>query len=215
MLSNIQSFLKAWENTKLETTPYPHYVIKNAFTPALIEDTKNLPYETYDLNYVDGSREEFNKYRQYLTPEVIEKNDCAKEIANVFLSKDVISFIEKKGNISLKDTLLRIEHTIDRKNFWLNPHTDLGVKKFTALLYLSSGEEMDSWGTDIYYNAHKHCKKVPYSPNTMLIFFPTDKTWHGFEPNNITGTRRTFIINYVTTEWKNRQELVHPTKTVY
>jgi len=210
-----QTFLDAWKKTPVETVPYPHYIIKDAFPKTLVDDTENLPYKIYNLAYTDGSREEFNKYRQYLTPDIIEKNDCAKKISDVFLSKDVISFIEKKGNISLKNTLLRIEHTIDSKNFWLSPHTDLGVKKFTGLLYLSKGKEMENWGTDIYYDAEKHCKKTPYQPNTMLIFFPTDKTWHGFKPTCIDGIRRTFIINYVTTEWRNRQELVHPTKTVY
>ncbi len=210
-----QSFLDAWKSTPIDIKPYPHYIIKNAFTPELILSTNKLPHKMYPLNYKVGSREEFNAYRQYLTPEIIKKNDCAKKVADVFLSPKIIDFIEKKGNITLKNTLLRIEHTIDTGNFWLAPHTDLGVKKFTMLIYLSEGEEMNTWGTDIYYNANLHCKTVSYAPNTALVFFPTNNTWHGFEPTSIKGVRRTFIINYVTKEWLNRQELVHPTKTVY
>ena len=47
-------------------------------------------------------------------------------------------------------TFLRLEYAQDVDGFWLQPHTDLGVKKFTCLIYLSDGPGHETLGTDIY-----------------------------------------------------------------
>ena len=39
-------------------------------------------------------------------------------------------------------------------------------------------------------------------------------TWHGFLPRQIDGVRRSLIVNYVTSEWRNRHELAYPDKPV-
>ena len=36
---------------------------------------------------------------------------------------------------------------------------------------------------------------------------PSNNTWHGFEPRTITGVRRSVIVNYVTDEWRAREQL--------
>ena len=50
----------------------------------------------------------------------------------------------------IDDTFLRLEYAQDIDGFWLQPHTDLGVKKFTCLIYLSEGPGHEKLGTDIY-----------------------------------------------------------------
>lgn len=210
-----QKFLKAWQNTAVKKDPYPHYLIKDLFDEELMKELRNLPFEVpLNLDYKLGRREEFNSHRQYFNPEVIQEHDCARRVADVFLSPEVISFIEKAGNVDLKDSLLRIEYTLDTDNFWLEPHTDIGVKNFTMLIYLSDDAEAVNWGTDIYVDADTHFATVPSAPNTGLVFFPSENTWHGFHKRNIKGVRKTLIVNYVTQEWRNRQELVDPNKTM-
>src|SRR4051812_26523930 len=44
---------------------------------------------------------------------------------------------------------LRIEYGLDLDGFWLEPHTDLGVKALTLLVQLP-GEGQAELGTDIY-----------------------------------------------------------------
>ncbi|MBX9587977.1 MAG: hypothetical protein K2X43_01650 [Hyphomonadaceae bacterium] len=39
---------------------------------------------------------------------------------------------------------------------------------------------------------------------------PSDITFHGFEPRKIEGVRKSVIINYVTNEWRAREQLAFP-----
>jgi hypothetical protein len=207
-------FIKAWTSAECSDTPYPHMLLKDLIDPAVLHDINDIPMEVHDLDYQEGSREEFNAYRRYFNPEFMEKHPAAKHIADVFRSKSVIEQIEKTGGISLKDSLLRIEYTVDAGKFWLQPHTDIGVKLFTMLIYMTpDGDE--NWGTDIYADAETHVLRPPYIFNTALQFYPAENTWHGFEKRELNGIRKSLIVNFVTQDWRNRQELTHPTQSVY
>ena len=43
-----------------------------------------------------------------------------------------------------------------------------------------------------------------------MVFVPSDITYHGFEPRTIDGVRKSVIINYVTNEWRAREQLAYP-----
>lgn len=203
------------DQAPMQSEPYPHHVLNNLFDPQLIDGILDLPFEPLNLDYTAGTREQFNTVRRYITPEITEHYEAAQRVAEAFLDPAVIQKLESMGGICLKDSLLRIEYAIDADKFWLKPHTDLGVKLVTMLIYLSKDEDAATWGTDIYKDADNFHSTVPYQSNRALLFFPTDKTWHGFEPRSINGIRKTLIVNFVTQAWLNRQELVHPTKVVY
>ena len=47
----------------------------------------------------------------------------------------------------------------------------------------------------------------PFAPNAAMVFVPADNTLHGFEPRTIPGVRKSLIINYVTDEWRAREQL--------
>ncbi len=47
-----------------------------------------------------------------------------------------------------------------------------------------------------------------------MIFVPSDSTYHGFEPREIQGIRKSVIINYVTNEWRAREQLAYPATPV-
>jgi hypothetical protein len=210
-----QQLWTSLDQSEIKEDPYRHYILKDLFDSDLVEDLLALPFEPHQLDYRAGTREEFNSVRHYITPQIIEQHGAAQRISDAFLAPSLIQKLEAMGGIVLKDSLLRIEYAIDSDKFWLKPHTDLGVKLVTLLIYLSKDENAASWGTDIYQDADHFHSTVPYQSNTALLFFPTDKTWHGFEPRSINGVRKSLIVNFVTQEWRNRQELVHPTRPVY
>ena len=43
-----------------------------------------------------------------------------------------------------------------------------------------------------------------------MVFVPSDITYHGFEQRKIEGVRKSVIINYVTNEWRAREQLAFP-----
>ena len=105
---------------------------------------------------------------------------------------------------------LRIEYCLDTDGFWLEPHTDIGAKLFTMLIYLSNEPGCDAWGTDLYHTAQRWVATTPYRRNCGFIFIPGPDTSHGVECWPIRGVRRSLIVNYVAPEWRSRHELAFP-----
>ena len=66
----------------------------------------------------------------------------------------------------------RIEFAQDTDGFWLEPHSDLGVKSFTMLLYLSTDPSHSDLGTDIYDADKNHVGRSPFESNAAMIFVP-------------------------------------------
>jgi hypothetical protein len=121
----------------------------------------------------------------------------------------VLSAIERECDIDLSGSLLRMEYCMDVADFWLEPHTDIFVKKYTMLLYLSSGPGSDNCGTDVLAveEPHRLVGEAPFGFNKGTLFIPAPDTWHGFHKRKIVGVRKSIIINYVTQDWRARHEL--------
>ena len=60
----------------------------------------------------------------------------------------------------------------------------------------------------------KHVGRSPFAANGAMIFVPSNITYHGFEARPIEGVRKSIIINYVTNEWRAREQLAYPTTPV-
>ena len=75
---------------------------------------------------------------------------------------------------------------------------------------MSKDEAHKDMGTDIYDGDKKHVARSPFEPNGALIFIPSDDTFHGFESRTIEGVRKSIILNYVTDEWRAREQLAFP-----
>jgi len=84
------------------------------------------------------------------------------------------------------------------------------VKVFTMLLYLSKDPSHGNLGTDVYDAEKKHVGRSPFVPNAAMVFVPSTDTFHGFEPREIGGVRKSIIINYVTNDWRAREQLSYP-----
>ena len=78
------------------------------------------------------------------------------------------------------------------------------------LLYIRRMRGTPSLGTDIYDTDKNHVARSPFQSNGAMIFVPSDITYHGFEPRPIEGVRKSVIINYVTNEWRAREQLAYP-----
>ncbi len=96
----------------------------------------------------------------------------------------------------------------------MEPHTDIGAKRLTFLIYLSDHPDAENWGTDIMDQAGHVLGRAPGSANRGLIFVPAADTWHGFVRRPILGVRRSLIVNYVGPEWRSRRELAFPGEPV-
>jgi hypothetical protein len=192
--------------------PYPHSMLDQSLPKPVVTELAHLPFDAPDLHGVSGKRELHNDSRSYFDAEGMVRHPVMKAVADAFQSGEVVSAISTSFGAPIDDTFLRIEYAQDIDGFWLEPHTDLGVKKFTCLIYLSEGHE--ELGTDIYRSPGEHAGRSPFKPGGAMIFVPSDRSWHGFERRPIQGVRKSIIINYVTHEWRAREQLSFPLEPV-
>ena len=188
--------------------PYPWHLIEEVFPAEVTRTLATLPFAAPSLDGVSGRRELHNDTRSYFDAGQMAKYPVMQAVAEALQSQSVARAIAEAFDAPVDDTFLRLEYAQDIDGFWLEPHTDLGVKKFTCLIYLTEGHE--DLGTDIYRSKEEHFGRSPFLPNTAMIFVPSDKTWHGFEPRPIKGVRKSVILNYVTHDWRAREQLSFP-----
>ncbi len=190
--------------------PYPFWVLKDLLPEAVVDEICNIPWEAPDLKGVSGTREINNSSRRYFDQSSQKEFSACKAICEAFQSQEIISLLENTFQTNLENSYLRIEYAQDTDDFWLGPHTDIGVKVFTMLLYLSDDPEHTSLGTDYYADKDTHSGTVPFARNTAMVFIPSNNTWHGFEKRTIKGIRKSLVINFVTNEWRAREQLAFP-----
>ena len=194
--------------------PYRHYFIDNVFPSDVTDELANLPFAAPRLDGVSGKRELHNDQRSYFDASAMTRFPVARVVAEALQSRQVVRLIHDAFAAPIDDTFLRLEYAQDVDGFWLEPHTDLGVKKFTCLIYLSQGPGHEGLGTDIYWSKQRHYGRSPFRRGGAMIFVPSDNTWHGFEKRPIEGLRRSVILNYVTHEWRAREQLSFPQTAV-
>lgn len=187
--------------------PYTHWLIKGCLPDDVIDAIAALPIAPASIGDTRGRRETHNDSRIHFGEANRSRYRVMDTLARAFQSGEVTGALEAVTGARLAGTSLRMEYCQDSDGFWLEPHTDIGVKKFTMLIYLNWEAAALDWGTDIYADAQTHVGRAPAGFNTGLVFVPGDSTWHGFEKRPIAGVRRTLIINYVGPEWRNRHEL--------
>jgi hypothetical protein len=136
------------------------------------------------------------------------------QLTTALQSPFAVRHIERNCGSCLSGLSLRIEYCLDTDGFWLEPHTDIGAKRFTMLIYLSAEPGSEDWGTDICAPDGSLIATSPYERNGGLIFIPAADTWHGFHRRKIDGVRRSLIVNYVGPEWRARHELAFPDRPV-
>ena len=196
--------------------PYPHWLLRDVLPLELARGIPVLPFPAPEIGDTFGKRETHNSSRRFFGESEQADHGVCHAVAELFQSPRIVSRLQNATGSSLVGNFLRIEYCQDREGFWLEPHTDIGAKKFTMLVYLSDTSESHDWGTDIYDNTsvHLHLGRVPGDFNRGLIFVPGEDTWHGVEKRPYRGVRKSIIINYVIPEWRSRHELAFPDRPV-
>ncbi len=208
------AFLTALARAREEASPFRHWLLRGVLAPALLAALDAWPHPAPDVRYARGRREEHNATRRYVDAQAIRDFPPARALAETFQDARTVAAVETRCGIDLAGASLRIEYAQDRAGFWLEPHTDIGVKAFTMFVYLTSGAGARDWGTDLYFDRETHAGRLPFANNSGVIFVPGETTWHGFEPRPMDGVRRSLIVNYVTAAWRNRHELAYPDSPV-
>jgi hypothetical protein len=206
----VRSFIRSVDNGKKSDRPYTNWLIAKCFPDEVVDEILALPFEAPSLDGLSGKRELHNNTRKYFDVENRKRYPVVKAVAEAFQDKRVTNHIETMFGTNLDGTYLRIEFAQDIDGFWLEPHTDLGVKVFTMLLYLSKDPSHADLGTDIYDINKKQVARSAFVSNSAMVFVPSNNTYHGFERRPIKGVRTSLIINYVTNEWLAREQLSFP-----
>jgi len=205
----VNSFLACLQNARRETSPFDYWLLTNPFPDGVCDELVDLPFAPPGGAVFSGKRETNNSSRVYFTPANQVKYDACRRLAQAFQDASVRSGIEQTTGADLSDGHLRIEYCQDTDGFWLEPHTDILVKKFTMVVYLSDDANLVTAGTDVYEGPpdFKLAASAPYAKNSGIMFVPGRNTWHGVARRPIKGVRKSIIVNYVTSAWRDAWEL--------
>jgi hypothetical protein len=101
----------------------------------------------------------------------------------------------------------------DQTNYKIGPHTDAAHRLITFLYYLPKDNRFQQCGTGIYSpkdpsftcKGDRHHsfepfileKTIPFTPNKLLIFVRTDRSFHGVETIEYEDITRRLLINNI------------------
>ncbi len=209
-----EKFLQSLDQSRIGTEPFRHWYLSDVFPEESCSAIKALPFDPPRIEDTEGKRETHNSTRTFFSVDWRRRFDVCRDMAEALQSKATVRKLEQTCGTSLRGSFLRIEYCQDTDGFWLEPHTDIGAKLFTLLVYLSTNPESKNWGTDVLDKDMNIAATIHYEFNCALIFIPAANTWHSFSKRPINGVRKTIIINYVKDEWRARQELAYPDQAV-
>jgi hypothetical protein len=214
-LSVIESALvTAAAGAKVVDEPFRHWCFRRLLpepvAQALVEFSPAPPL----MITTGGRRETNNATRRFLNAASRSESEVCRELAAAFQSPPVVHGWQRLCGVSLAGSYLRIEYCQDMGGFWLEPHTDIGAKLFTLLIYLVDPPPGECWGTDLLHPDGTLAERTSGNANSAVLFIPAQDSWHGFAPRPITGVRRTLIVNYVVPAWRSRHELSFPDRPV-
>ncbi len=198
------------KSAEMTEAPYRHWIWRDVFPEAVVQSLSTLPFPKPELHGVSGKRELHNESRHYFDAANNARFEACDRVARLFQADETVKLLQDATGADLSDTNIRIEYTLDADCFWLQPHTDLGVKRITILFYMPDAPDQEDLGTDIYSDPDTWAARPAFLWNSALVFVPSDNTYHGFAQREIPRVRRTVIVNYVTQAWIAREQLAYP-----
>jgi hypothetical protein len=208
------TFLISLDHSDCRTFPFRHWLLNRILPDPTCAEIDALRFSPPPVGDTFGKRETNNSTRLFFGETQRKAYPVCNEVATALQSDAVVRQIEALCDVALPGSFLRIEYCLDTDGFWLEPHTDIGAKLFTMLIYLSADPGSENWGTDILDGPDKLVMTTPYQRNFGLIFIPSADSWHGFHRRTIVGVRRSLIVNFVKPEWRARHELAFPQRPV-
>jgi hypothetical protein len=206
----VSTLLASFDAAQRHESPYRYWLVSRCLPPATVNSLLSLPFEAPALGGVSGKRELHNATRRYFDAANQQEFPVCSAFCEAFQDRRLTDRIASSFGAKLSGTYLRVEYAQDIDGFWLEPHSDLGVKTFTMLFYISNNPQHESLGTDIYDASKAPVGRSPFVSNSAFVFVPSSTTFHGFERRTIEGVRKSIIINYVTDEWRAREQLAFP-----
>lgn len=203
------AFCRGLDRAVRYAEPYPHFYADHLFPESVVEGLAALPFTPPDRTGTLGRRED-NRARIFFGAAEMARFPEMRAVAEALQLPSVIRRIGGLSAAPIRGCYQRLEYTIDEDGFWLEPHTDMGIKKFTCLISLENYKNQSSLGTDIYNSDNSLYKRAPFRRSGALIFVPSPETWHGFVRRPIEGRRKSLILNYVGPEWRTRDQLAFP-----
>ncbi len=203
------SFLSCLEKADHQRAPFDFWLLNDVLPEGYAAEIANLPFDPPSGVSFNGRRESNNATRVYFSPDNQERFDVCRKVVDGFKSPAVIDAIEKITGANLDNTRLRIEYCQDTEGFWLEPHTDIAVKKYTMLIYLADDPSLANAGTDIHEGPPNfdYVTSAPYARNKGVIFIPGENTWHAVGKRPMKAVRKSVIINFVSSDWREAWEL--------
>lgn len=198
------------DRSELGTYPFHHWLLADILPDEVCQAIDAVPVKPPRIIDTLGKRETHNSTRLFFGKDQRVAYPACDAVASGFQDDAVVRRLEALCKTALKGSFLRIEYCLDTDGFWLEPHTDIGAKLFTMLIYLSGDPGSEAWGTDLYDTGMRLVATTPYRRNHGFIFIPGSDTWHGVQRRPINGVRRSLIVNYVKPEWRSRHELAFP-----
>ena len=210
------SLIAGFDASAFSAQPFRHWLLSDILPVALCDGIDALPVRPPKIEDTEGKRETHNSSRLFFGVDNRRRHPVCAALAAGFQSAKTVERIERLCDVELSGkSHLRIEYCLDTDGFWLEPHTDIGAKLFTLLIYLSHGPGAEELGTDLYADpAQAPIGRAPAPFDSGLAFVPASDTWHGFVRRPIAGLRQSVIVNYVVPEWRSRHELAFPEEPV-
>lgn len=212
------SFCRSLQAAAAYDAPFPHCYADGLLPAPVTDALADLPLAAKPSagsgKRQDSGRREDNAARVFFAGEALDRFPVMRTVAEALQSAPVVAEIASRFGADLAGSHLRLEYAVDTDGFWLAPHTDIGVKRFTCLISLANDKDQSSLGTDIYSPDNRLYKRAPFRRNGALMFVPGDRSWHGFAPRPIPGERKSVILNYVGPQWQARDQLAFPGRPV-
>jgi len=203
-------FITAVTTAERADWPFRHWKLRDVFPVDLCTAVLVLPIAPPILGRTDGTRASYNKQRTFITPALQAKFPVWAALTDALQRPDVARTMAETCDIDVRGSYLRMEYMQDLDGSWLEPHRDIPEKLFSMVVYLFTGPDAKDWGTDIYDAEKRWVARSPGTFNSGVIFVPGPATWHGFNPRPIVGVRRLMEINYVRSDWRDREQLAAP-----
>lgn len=194
--------------------PYRYWLTAATLPEPMARRLARLDLDAPAIDDTRGKRETHNASRVFLSGTGRGADGYEAGLAEAFQDDATVGLLADITGRDLDGAFLRIEYCLDTDGFWLEPHTDIGAKLLTFLVYLTEDAAADDWGTDVMTADGLVVGRAPGGFGKGLIFAPAEDTWHGFTRRPIRGVRRSLIINYVKPEWRSRHELAFPDQPV-
>ena len=210
-----QTLLASFASARGGDKPYKHWFLEDSLSPAAVDAVIALPFAAPALDGVSGRREVHNATRKYFDVENRTQFPVVGAMSDALQSEAVTRAVEKTFGTKLNGTYLRDRVRPGHRRLLARAaHRPRRQGRSRCCSTCRRTPAHANLGTDIYDTDKKHVGRSPFKPNGAMIFVPSNITYHGFEPRKIEGVRKSIIVNYVTNEWRAREQLAFPDKPI-